>query len=447
MLARLRRHFTFTAIALLLISCTSRDRPNAQTNTTTPPVADSTQAVPVATPKPISLLTPENPDPQTQPQIQQYRDRLSSLGFDPQQQGIWLQTDDTLLANIQGTQRFPAASVTKIATTLAALRQFGIDRRFSTEFLTTGQLQDGVLNGDLIVVGGANPLFIWEEAILVANRLNDLGIDRVTGDLLITGTFYMNFEEDVQLSGQLLQQAFDSNRWSPEAENQYRTLPPDTPRPQLDIAGTVRLISESPANAEPQLRHQSVPLPELLKLMNRYSNNAMSHTLANAMGGAEVVVREVLDATGVPAEELQLSNGSGLGRENQMSPRTAVQMYRAINRELAPYDLTVADVVAVAGEPEGILTVRPLPPQAVVKSGSINAVSTISGGIPTQERGVVWFAIFNGGEDTDALRAEQERLLSEIEARWGATEGLPPSLSPNPQRRSQTSQIEVLQRQ
>lgn len=36
-------------------------------------------------------------------------------------------------------------------------------------------------------------------------------------------------------------------------------------------------------------------------------------------------------------------------------------MYQAIQQELAPQGLTLADVVAVAGEPEGILTVRPLP--------------------------------------------------------------------------------------
>ncbi len=416
-------HYPLSIIltSLLLGSCTPSQTPPPEE--IPPPVASSS---PSPKPSPLSF---SDPDFQAQQQIQAYLNRLSRQGFDPQQQGIWLQTDDRLLAEIGGTVPLPAASLTKIATTLAALRQFDLDHRFSTQFFRRGEINNGVLEGDLLVVGDMDPLFVWEEAIPIANQLADLGLQQVTGDLIIVGDFFMNFEEDSVLSGELLKQALNTRLWAGEAEAQYRTLPPGTPRPQLEIAGQVRRLQEPPSQLEFLLAHQSQPLPRILKLMNRYSNNAIAHMLANAMGGAEAVRETVIAATGVPPQEIQLINGSGLGRENQISPRTVIEMYQAIQRELAPQGLTLADVVAVAGEPEGILTVRPLPPYAVLKSGSLNAVSTLSGALPTQDKGIVWFAFLHGGGDIEILRAEQERFLRELEAQWGAVDELPPSLN------------------
>ena len=357
-LSNLQFPISIILTGLLLGSCTPSE--SLPVEETPPPVGSSS---PNPEPSPLSL---SDPDLEVQQQIQAYLNRLSGQGFDPQQQGIWLQTDDRLLAEIGGTVPLPAASLTKIATTLAALRQFDLDHRFSTQFFRRGEIKDGVLDGDLLVVGEMDPLFVWEEAIVIANQLTELGLREVTGDLIIVGDFFMNFEEDSVLSGELLKQALNARLWTGDAEAQYRTLPPETPRPQLEISGQVRQqlqpLSDRESELELLLAHQSQPLPRILKLMNRYSNNAIAHMLANAIGGPEVVRDTVIAATGIPPQEIRLINGSGLGRENQMSPRTVIRMYQAIQQELAPQGLTLADVVAVAGEPEGILTVRPLPP-------------------------------------------------------------------------------------
>ncbi|USR90484.1 D-alanyl-D-alanine carboxypeptidase [Phormidium yuhuli AB48] len=424
-LSNLQFPISIILTGLLLGSCTPSE--SLPVEETPPPVGSSS---PNPEPSPLSL---SDPDLEVQQQIQAYLNRLSGQGFDPQQQGIWLQTDDRLLAEIGGTVPLPAASLTKIATTLAALRQFDLDHRFSTQFFRRGEIKDGVLDGDLLVVGEMDPLFVWEEAIVIANQLTELGLREVTGDLIIVGDFFMNFEEDSVLSGELLKQALNARLWTGDAEAQYRTLPPETPRPQLEISGQVRQqlqpLSDRESELELLLAHQSQPLPRILKLMNRYSNNAIAHMLANAIGGPEVVRDTVIAATGIPPQEIRLINGSGLGRENQMSPRTVIRMYQAIQQELAPQGLTLADVVAVAGEPEGILTVRPLPPYAVLKSGSLNAVSTLSGALPTQDKGIIWFSLLHGGGDIEILRAEQERFLRELETQWGAVDELPAVLT------------------
>ena len=408
------------SLSLLLASCTPTPtpEPSSETPSETPSETSSsgaTSATPNPNPPQLSLA---DRDPDVQQQVQEYINRLARQGFDPQQQGVWLQTDDELLANIGGTVPLPAASLTKLATTLAALRRLGVEHRFSTQFFPQGELQDGVLEGDLWVVGAMNPLFVWEDAIAIANQLTEAGLQQVNGDLIIVGDFFMNFEEDSLLSGELLKQGLNARLWTSEAEIQYRTLPPDTPQPEIVISGQVRYRSQPPPEFEPWLNHQSPPLPQVLKLMNRYSNNAIAHILANAIGGAATVRQETITATGIPDREIQLVNGSGLGRENQMSPRTVIRIYQAIERELSPHGLTLGDVVAIAGEPEGILTVRPLPPRAILKSGSLNAVSTLAGVLPTQNKGKVWFSILNGGGDIEILRAEQERFLNLLETQW-----------------------------
>ena len=112
-----------------------------------------------------TLASPDNPDPATQQKIEQYFKGFAAKGFTKQNQGIWIQAGNTLLANHQGTVPLPAASITKVATSLAALETFGPDHQFITLIGATGPIQNGVLQGDLVIQGGEDPFFVWEEAI------------------------------------------------------------------------------------------------------------------------------------------------------------------------------------------------------------------------------------------------------------------------------------------
>ncbi|MBE9042759.1 D-alanyl-D-alanine carboxypeptidase [Oscillatoriales cyanobacterium LEGE 11467] len=444
-------------LGAFFVGCSPNEPPVSQATSNLPP-SDSTapwveednsttqvgSTAPESSPEALLTVPPENPDTATQELVEQYLARLNAQGFGNAEQGVWMQTEDTLLANHQGTVRFPAASVTKVATALAALKTFGPDREFVTELGTTGSIENGVLNGDLVVTGESDPLFVWEEAIAVGNFLGELGIERVTGDLIVHNGFYMNFEVDSQLSGELFAEGINGNTWSSDAEAQYQTLPPGMPRPQVEIEGNVRVAASPPANVTPVLRHYSLPLAEQLKLMNRYSNNMVAQTLADAVGGADVVVQKAIEATGVPPGEIQLINGSGLEEDNQMSPRAAVALFLALQEYLEPLNLTVADVVAVVGKDEGILEVRSLPALSVVKSGSLNRVSTIAGGIPTQENGTIWIAIMNGGVNMQGFRDAQDVLLNQLTNQWGAVSASPDRLSPNPDRSGKMSRREIV---
>ncbi|MDJ1173829.1 D-alanyl-D-alanine carboxypeptidase [Roseofilum capinflatum] len=424
-----------------LIGCESEDAfippapPPDVSQPDVPPTPEVVTPSPSPSPTPVAqpttqLAAPENPDPQVNAQVQQTLDTMANKGYPKASQGVWMQSGETLLANHQGTTPLPAASLTKIATTLAVLDTFGPKHQFVTQIGHTGTLENGVINGDLVIIGDRDPFFVWEDAIALGNALTNLGIKQVTGDLVIVGSFYMNYEDNPKTSGALLRQGLNVQLWPNQAYLQYETLPDDTPQPEVSASGLIKTVTTAPANLKPLLRYSSLPVAELLKKMNQYSNNPMAEMFANMVGGAGLVSQKAATVAGIPPAEIKLINGSGLGEENQMSPRAAVGLFLGIQKILQPHQMNVADVVAIVGQDEGILRSRPLPKFAVVKSGSLYVVSTLAGALPTAQNDIVWFALLNGGSYYEDFREEQETFLNQLVSQWGAVSSLPEDLQP-----------------
>lgn len=365
----------------------------------------------------------EAPDRGAEQTMKHYLQQLTREGLSETSQGIWLQSGARLLATNQGTTPLPAASVTKVATTLAALETWGANHQFETLITATGPIQSGVLQGDLVIQGGGDPLFVWEEAIALGHSLQKIGISRITGNLLIVGNFMMNFEDDRTRSGALLKQALNSKMWDEDAKADYEQLPKDTPRPTIEIKGAVKVLAANTLLPKQilLLRHRSLPLTDLLKRMNVHSQNEMSQMLADNLGGIQTTVQKAAAAAGVDPAEIQLVNGSGLSMNNRISPRAACAMFAAIDHYIHPRNLTIADLFPVAGwDYEGTLEDRDLPRASVVKTGTLNEVSALTGVLPTHDRGLVWFAIINRGSDISNLRKQQEAFLKALHQQWGS---------------------------
>lgn len=377
---------------------------------------------------PITVL-PGTQDPTAIAAMQRYLKALEKQGLTANLQGLWFQSGPLLLTSNQGSTPLPAASLTKIATTLVSLDAWGPDYQFETLVSATGPIRNGVLQGDLVVRGGGDPLFVWEEAIALANSLSQVGLQRVTGKLIITGNFLMNYEPEPPKAGELLKQAFNSKTWSYEVEGQYDTLPRGTPRPQIVIQGPVVYEPNRPLEMAglPLLRRRSLPLSHILRLMNIYSNNFISEVLAETLGGGPIVAQRAAALAGVNGQEIRLANGSGLGMANRISPHAACAMLAALQRYAQVRNLSLADLFPVAGLDGGTIEDRQIPVASVVKTGTLNEVSALAGVLPTQNRGLVWFAIINRGTDLDRLRSQQDVLLQTLQRQWGGAASAPPA--------------------
>ncbi|MEQ5869869.1 D-alanyl-D-alanine carboxypeptidase/D-alanyl-D-alanine-endopeptidase [Sagittula sp. NFXS13] len=81
----------------------------------------------------------------------------------------------------------PPASVAKALTAGYALAHLGAEYRFTTRVLATGELIDGVVQGDLILAGSGDPTLDTDGLATLAQGLAAAGVTGVTGALKIWG--------------------------------------------------------------------------------------------------------------------------------------------------------------------------------------------------------------------------------------------------------------------
>ena len=339
----------------------------------------------------------------------------SILGAD---QGVYIESADgtMLLAQAADVAVHPA-SVSKVPTSLALLRKLGAEYRFVTTFSASGPVRDDTITGDLLVEGGGDPYFVDENALLVAQRLNEAGMHRVDGSVRTRGTFLFDWQVDG--ASELLQQAL-SGKVSVSAWVSLQSLSPELhslPALQFGAASGISPLAPDSRAVQPLLVHRSQPLLSLIKSLNDYSNNVFK-PLADAAGGATVV--QSLARASVPESmhsEITLGDGAGTDPRNRLSPRAAVYLLRALERELALSGHTLVDALPVAGIDAGTLHDRFNGPQEtgriVGKTGTFGdyGASALIGAIPTSARGTVYFAILNHGVRVAEARNRQDRFL------------------------------------
>ena len=83
--------------------------------------------------------------------------------------------------------RLPPASVAKMVTAQYALETFGPDHTFKTQIWTTAPIVNGRVDGDVLLVGGGDPLLDTDELAGLADRFLALGVKEVTGRFLVHG--------------------------------------------------------------------------------------------------------------------------------------------------------------------------------------------------------------------------------------------------------------------
>ena len=88
------------------------------------------------------------------------------------------------------------ASTMKVVTTYSALDTLGPVFLWHTRAFATGELRDGVLNGDLVLKGGGDPYLTLERWWGFARQLRNTGLREIHGDIVIDDSAYSLPTED-----------------------------------------------------------------------------------------------------------------------------------------------------------------------------------------------------------------------------------------------------------
>jgi len=168
---------------------------------------------------------------------------------------------------------------------------------------------------------------------------------------------------------------------------------------------------------------RSLSLSEIVRDVNKYSNNVMARQLFLTLGvgasapattaGATTSVKQWLALKGLAVPELVLENGSGLSRIERISARSlGAVLLNAFASPVMPELMASLPVAAVDGTLRKRLKSAEVAGQAHVKTGSLSGVRSIAGYVLDAQgnRSVIVFLVnhanaFNAQAAQDALMA------------------------------------------
>lgn len=106
-----------------------------------------------------------------------------------------LSTGEPVLRWLEDLPRNPASTM-KLLTTLVALDLLGPSYTWRTEVYALGNIDDGWLDGDLLIKGYGDPFLVTERVWQMLRQIRHAGIHNVTGDLLIDNSYFDVAEHD-----------------------------------------------------------------------------------------------------------------------------------------------------------------------------------------------------------------------------------------------------------
>jgi D-alanyl-D-alanine carboxypeptidase/D-alanyl-D-alanine-endopeptidase (penicillin-binding protein 4) len=351
----------------------------------------------------------------------------------------------SLFAMRQGVAR-PPASVEKLFTSVAVLRELGPDATLQTKVLGAGSLgSGGVWHGDLYLHGGGDPTFgeqtfnrTWEfgygpTGAQLAGQLRAYGIRRVTGRLVGDGALFdgrvgppsTGFAPDLpDLGGQISALTFDhgSTAGLRPAAFAARQLA-RTMRGMGIQAKASALPGKAPAGARALATVSSPPMSILLRLTDLQSDDLFAEMLTKQLGwrfggagtttaGASVISRVIASEYGLHP---QIVDGSGLSRSDRTSPLQVVQLLRMLYGTDTGRDLDATlPVVGVDGTAKTIARSTPAQGRCIAKTGTLDNVTNLAGYCHSRSGKELAFVLFIDGPANPSALELESKMISAI---------------------------------
>jgi D-alanyl-D-alanine carboxypeptidase/D-alanyl-D-alanine-endopeptidase (penicillin-binding protein 4) len=466
-------------VALVAVACLAAGAAWAAVETDAAPAAD-------ATPHDMQAVTPllsarRVPDALLDPR----RDAAAVAavsGIIPQIPGqsclVVAEGDRVIVAHNPDLGLIPA-STQKLLVGSALLSVMDPDATFDTTAVANAAPTDGVIAGDLVVVGGGDPLLSTDAYIArqadpnkPVTRVEDLadaiaasGVTRIEGSVVGDGSRYddirdipswpQRYRDQVQsgpLSGLGINDGLET--FTPTEVAQSGGVPAaDPPAHAAEVLTNllrergVTVVGEprsgvAPAGTTPVATISSPPARTVVAQMLRYSDNTTAELLTKELAvraGTQgstfaglAALEADLAATGIGTEGVALTDGSGLDPGNRTTCRTLAEVL-----ELEPIGDVLDEGLAVAGQ-SGTLQGRMVGTAAAGnlrgKTGSLRNVSALAGEVDGQDGRTYTFAYISNvpeGEFVPDLTLQQQSDLGVALATLAEVTA-PPEVLPQP---------------
>jgi D-alanyl-D-alanine carboxypeptidase/D-alanyl-D-alanine-endopeptidase (penicillin-binding protein 4) len=194
------------------------------------------------------------------------------------------------------------------------------------------------------------------------------------------------------------------------------------------LAGGVR-DGMLPPDAEYLAAIDSPPLAEVVRDINKFSNNVMARQLLLTLGAEQgrrpageadgvAAIRAWLAAKDLPMPELSMENGAGLSRTDRIGAASLARLLQAAYRSaVMPEFISSLPLLAVDGTMKKHLNGSTVAGRAHIKTGTLSGVKTLAGYV-LDRTGRRWVVVFLVNDPAAAgAGAAQDALLQWIHDR------------------------------
>ena len=305
------------------------------------------------------------------------------------------------------------ASTTKLFTAATALAKLGSDYQFETTLYTDKSTETQAI-GNIYFKGSADPVLQSNDIVKLCDTLVQTGIKLIHGDIVVDETYFDNVREGpgwMWDDKPLRISALSIRNVEPDAKTGSRAiacghlLKTILMQKGINIGGQVT-TGKVPSDARSIVKHLSPPLADIIKLMNKPSDNWIAEMLFKAIGaevkgepGTWKKGRETVDEfLGEIMEELpahRFVDGSGLSRYNLLNAEllTKLLIYMYHNFELMPEYMASLPIAGVDGTLKNRMQGMYAEKVLRAKTGTLSGVSALSGYTKTADGEVFAFGI------------------------------------------------------
>ena len=305
------------------------------------------------------------------------------------------------------------ASTTKLFTAATALAKLGADYRFETTLYIDTDANAEIVN-NVYLKGKADPVLQRDELVKLADALLQTGVQSIQGNIVIDETYldrvpegpgWMWDDRPLIISALSIREIEpDTNTWN-RAYACGHLLKTALMERGVSVVGEV-VSGAVPSDAQVVAKHLSPPLADILKLMNKPSDNWIAELVFKTIGAEVVgepgtwqkgrqVVTEFLSEIMDDPPAHRFVDGSGLSRYNLLNAEllTNLLIYMYQNFELMPEYLSSLPIAGVDGTLKNRMQGVSADKVLRAKTGTLSGVSALAGYTVTADDEVFAFGI------------------------------------------------------